>query len=46
MYEAFYISNTHHIFKKRMNGHFSDLLHLIKNGKKSDSFAAHFEQEF
>ena len=29
-----------------MDGHFSDLLRLLKNGKKSYSFAAHFEQHF
>ena len=29
-----------------MDGHFSDLLRLLKNGQKSDSFAAHFEQNF
>ena len=29
-----------------MDGHFSNLLRLLKNGKKSDSFAAHFEQHF
>ena len=29
-----------------MDGHFSDLLHLLKNGQKSDSLAAHFEQRF
>ena len=27
-----------------MNGYFSNLLRLLKNGHKSDSFAAHFEQ--
>ena len=27
-----------------MDGHFSDLLRLLKNGQKSDLFAAHFEQ--
>ena len=27
-----------------MDGHFSYLLRLLKNGQKSDSFAAHFEQ--
>ena len=27
-----------------MDGHFSDLLCLLKNGQKSDSFAAHFKQ--
>ena len=30
----------------QMDGHFSDLLRLLKNGQKSDSFAAHFEQHF
>ena len=29
-----------------MDGHFSDLLPLLKNGQKSDSFTAHFEQHF
>ena len=29
-----------------MDGHFSDLQHLLKNGQKSDSFAAHFLQHF
>ena len=29
-----------------MDGHFSDLLCLLKNGQKSDSFAAHFVQHF
>ena len=29
-----------------MDGHFYDLLRLLKNGHKSDSFAAHFEQHF
>ena len=29
-----------------MDGHFSDLLRLLKDGQKSDSFAAHFEQHF
>ena len=32
--------------KKRMDGHSSDLPSLLKNGQKSDSFAAHFEQHF
>ena len=32
--------------KKRMDGHFSNPLRLLKNGQKSDSFAAHFEQKF
>ena len=29
-----------------MDEHFSDLFRLLKNGEKSDSFAAHFEQHF
>ena len=29
-----------------MEGHFSDLQRLLKNGQKSDSFAAHFVQHF
>ena len=32
--------------KKIVDGHFSDLLRLLKNGQKSYSFAAHFEQHF
>ena len=46
MCEAIYISNTHHTFKKIMDGNFSNLLCLLKNGQKSDSFAAHFWQHF
>ena len=37
-----YICNTQQTFKKRMDGHFSDLQRLIKNGQKPDSFSAHF----
>ena len=29
-----------------MDGHFSDILCLLKNGQKSYSFADHFEQHF
>ena len=43
MCDAIYIGNTQQTFKKRMDVHFSDLLHLLKNGQKSDSFAAHLE---
>ena len=46
MCEAIYIVNTQQTFKKRMDGHFSDLLRLLKNGQKPDSFAARFEQHF
>ena len=44
--DAICIGNTRQIFKKRMDGHFSDLLCLLKNGKKPNSFATHFEQHF
>ena len=46
MCDTIYIGNTQQTFKKIMNGHFSDLLSLLKKGQKSDSFAAHFEQHF
>ena len=46
MCEYIYIGNTQKTLKKRMGGHFSNLLRLLKNGQKSDSFAAHFEQQF
>ena len=46
MCEAIYMGNTQQTFKKIMDGYFSNLLRLLKNGEKSDSFAAHFEQHF
>ena len=46
MCDATYIGNTQHTLKKIMDGHFSNLLRLLKNGQESDSFAAHFEQHF
>ena len=46
MCNAIYIGNTQHTFKKRMDGHISNILCLLKNGQKSDSFAAHFGQQF
>ena len=46
MCEAIYIGNTQQTFKKRMDDNLSDLQRLIKNGKKSDSFAARFVQHF
>ena len=46
MCDAIFIGNTQQIFKKRMDGHFSDLQRLLKNGQKSDSFSAHFVQQF
>ena len=44
--DAIYLGNNQQSFKKRMDVHFSDLLRLLKNGQKSDSFAAHFEHHF
>ena len=41
---AINIGNTNHTFKKRMDGHLSNIPRIIKNGQKYDSFAAHFEQ--
>ena len=38
MCDAIYIGNTQQTFKKIMDGHFSDLQRLLKNGQKSDSF--------
>ena len=43
---AIYIDNTHQIFKKIMDGNYSGVLRLLKNGQKSDSFAAYLEQHF
>ena len=42
MCDAIYIDNTQQTFKKIMDGHFSNILRLLKNGQKSDSFADHF----
>ena len=44
--EAIYISNNQQTFKKGMDGNFYNILRLLKNRKKSDSFASHFEQHF
>ena len=44
MCDAIYIGNTNQTLKKRMDDNFSDLQRLLKNGQKSDSFAAHFVQ--
>ena len=41
-----YIGNTKQTFKKIMNGHFYDLLRLLKNEKKNVLFAAHTKQHF
>ena len=46
MCDDIYTCNTHHKFKKVMDGHLSNLLRILKNEQKLDSFAAHFEQHF
>ena len=46
MCDAIYIGNTEQKVKKIMDGHLSDLLRLLNNGQKSDSFAAHFVRHF
>ena len=46
MCDAIYRGNTQQNFKKIMDGHFSDLQRLIKNGKKPVSFASHCEQHY
>ena len=44
--DAIFIGNTRQTFKKRMEGNFSYLLHLLLNRKKLDSFADHFKQHY
>ena len=46
MCDTIYIGNTHQTLNKRMSGHFFDLLRLLKNGQRSDSFDTHLEQHF
>ena len=46
MCEAIYIGKNKHKSNKIINGHFSDLLRLIKNGQILDSFSAYLEQHF
>ena len=46
MCDAIYIVNIQQTFKKIMDGHFSDIKRLLKDGQKSDLFAAHFSQHF
>ena len=46
MCEAIYIGNTQQTFKKIMDINFFNILRLLKNGKKSDSFADNFGQHF
>ena len=45
MCDTIYIGNTQQTFFL-IDSHFSDLLSLLKNGQKTDSFAAHFKQHF
>ena len=46
MCESIYLGKTQQTLKKIMDGHFSNLLSLLKNGQNSDSFAAHFGYNF
>ena len=46
MCDAIYIGNTQKTCKKIIDGYFSDLQRLLKNGQKLDSFAAHFVKHF
>ena len=46
MCDAIYIGNTQQKLKKRMYSHLSNILRLLKNTQKSDSFDAHSEQQF
>ena len=42
MCDASYTGNTQQTLKKIMDGHLSDILRLLNNLRKSDSFATHF----
>ena len=46
MCDNIYIGDTHQIFNKIIDVPFYDVQRLIKNGHKSESFAAHFEKHF
>ena len=40
------IGNPQQTFKEKLEGHLSYAQHIIKNGQKSDSSAAYYEQHF
>ena len=46
MWDDIYIGKNQQTFKKIMDVHFTDILRLLKNGQKLDSFADHFKQHF
>ena len=46
MRDAIYIGNTQQTLKIIIDGHFYDLLRLLKNRQESDLFTAQFEQYF
>ena len=46
MCDAIDIGTTQQTLKKKIDGHFYDLLCLLRDGQKSDSFADHFKQHF
>ena len=46
MCEAIYVGNTQQPQNNIIDGHFSVLLHILKNRQKPVSFLAYFEQHF
>ena len=46
MCDAIYIGNTQQTAKEIMDIHFFNILLILKNRQKLDSFAAHFIQNF
>ena len=46
MCDVIYTGNTQQKSKKIVDGHFSHVQNILKNGYKLDSFAAHYEQQF
>ena len=46
MCDAIYIDTTQQTLKEIMDGHFSNLLRLLKNGQQSHSFSTHFDHNF
>ena len=46
MCEAIYIGNTQQTNTKITDSYFFNVQRLLENGQKSDSFTAHFEQQF
>ena len=45
IFETIRNGNTQQKINKLMDGHLFDLLCLLKNGQKPDSFSTHFKQQ-